>query len=296
MAGQKISFLNRIRSSFNIFSSYEKGYMGNAQNDIEVHKVLLQCLSEHAKVDVAEARILDIGCGQLGTQVALFNADGADVWGVDLEVPTFTMTPAIFLWVCKSNGLERAIKSLIRHILFDKAYIKNLKRLYNKTVAFNSLYLRIQSATSLSFPDAMFDFIYSSYVFEHIDDVPKAVNEVNRVLKNNGIARVLIHLFPSLSGGHNLEWQFPDISKARKAMPWDHLLENKFPANAFLNKLRLHDYREIFNEYMKIKEEIIITKGTSHLTLELEAKLKKKGFSREDMISEQAIFICGKKK
>jgi ubiquinone/menaquinone biosynthesis C-methylase UbiE len=170
-----------------------------------------------------------------------------------------------------------------------------VKQLYPKSVTFDNLDLHIESATALSFPDTTFDFIYSSWVFEHINDVTMAVGEVNRILKKRGIARIVVHLFPSISGGHNLEWQFPDISRPRKAPPWDHLLENKFPANVFLNKLKLQNYRQIFKDKMKIIEEKIVTNGLSHLAQELEARLLKKGFSREDLISERATFICTKK-
>ncbi|MEO0094108.1 MAG: methyltransferase domain-containing protein, partial [candidate division WOR-3 bacterium] len=94
-----------------------------------------------------------------------------------------------------------------------------------------------------------FDFVFSRAVFEHINDVPAAVKEVNRVLSLNGIAVISIHLFPSLSGGHHLEWARPDQSPSTKVPPWDHLRDNNYPVDVYLNKLTINQYREIFRLY-----------------------------------------------
>jgi len=296
MSSQKIPFIHRLFSSLNIFRAYQTGIFGNAASEINFHKELCEIIKTYVRVEVKEAKILDLGCGQTATQTALFKADGADVIGIDMEVPTYKMNLKTFIRVVRTNGIERAIKSLVRHLLFDKRYFSELSLQYGKPVPFEQLDIRIMNATNLSFPDNYFDFVYSAWVFEHIDNVPAAIKEVNRVLKPSGIAWIGVHLFPSLSGGHHIDWIYPDKSPSKKVPPWDHLLDNKYPVNTYLNKLRLEQYRKIFREHIDIFDEKLTYEGEKFLTPEIEQILRHKGYTREDLLTRSVIFLCRKKK
>lgn len=46
--------------------------------------------------------------------------------------------------------------------------------------------LRIGDATSMDFEDQTFDFVYSYHSLEHIENPPKALSEIDRVLKKGG--------------------------------------------------------------------------------------------------------------
>lgn len=295
MSGQRISLRSRLRSSFNIFKAYRSGVFGEVDNEIGFYSKLKDVLKQQGKKEVQGAHILDLGCGQRAVQMALFQAEGAEITGIDMEVPTFQMNWKVFFKVVRINGLERAFKSLIRHILFDRRFYRALSKKYGETVSFDHLDIRIMDATRLSFRDKKFDFIYSIWVFEHIDDVDKALSELNRVLKPGGIAWVGIHLYPSLSGGHNLDWMNPDISPPENIPPWDHLLENRYPANAFLNKFTLKQHRKLFARHFKILDEQLSEEGHAILTPELEKQLGENGYTREDLLTRIAIFICRKK-
>ncbi len=54
-------------------------------------------------------------------------------------------------------------------------------------------------ASDLPFPDKHFDLIFSSNVLEHIDSIDNAVDEMSRVLKDDGI---IIHVLP------NATWKY----------------------------------------------------------------------------------------
>jgi len=47
---------------------------------------------------------------------------GADVSGIDVEVPTFIMRQSTLFKVWKNSGMDRAIKSSIRHHIYDKKF------------------------------------------------------------------------------------------------------------------------------------------------------------------------------
>lgn len=295
MSGQKIPLIHRFLSSCNIFRAYKSRIFGNAASDIDFHKELCEIMSAHVGVQVQKARILDVGCGQTATQTALFKADGADVIGMDMEVPTYRMNFDTFVRVIRANGIERAIKSLLRHLLFDRRFFSELSLRYGKTIPLGEMEVRVMNAASLSFPDDSFDFIYSAWVFEHIDDVAAAVSEINRVLKPSGIAWIGVHLFPSLSGGHHLEWIYPDERPSNKVPPWDHLLDNKYPPNTYLNRYRLDDYRRIFQRHTVIVDQQLSYEGEKLLTPEIEEILRHKGYTREDLLTRRVIFLCRKK-
>ena len=295
ISGQSIPIIHRLLSLMNLLRAYQAGTFTNAEKTIHFHRQLTDIIKTHGKVEVKKARILDVGCGQTATQMALFKADGADVTGIDIEVPTYIMNMKKFIQVIKINGVERAIKSLLRHLFFDARFFKELSFHYGKTVSFDQLDIRLMSAASLSLPDNCFDFIYSIWVFEHIDHVPAAIQEVNRVLKPTGIAWIGVHLFPSLSGGHHLDWIWPDEAPSNKVPPWDHLLDNKYPVNTYLNRLRLDQYREIFHKHIDVFNSTLTYEGEEFLTPELEQILRHKGYTREDLLTRTSIFLCRKK-
>src|SRR5204862_6506393 len=119
---------------------------------------------------------------------------------------------------------------------------------------FRGLDIRRMDAASLDFPKGHFDLIHSNSVLEHLENVPAALDGLARVLKSDGVASIVVHLFPSLSGGHRLEWAFPDDDVPRAAPPWDHLLENRFPAAVPLNRWRESEYRREIEKRFEVLE------------------------------------------
>ena len=89
MAGQRIGIINRLASSWNILRSYQQGIFGNVESDINHHYELCNLISSQVKIKINEARILDLACGKMAKQTALFTADDADVTGIDIKIPTY---------------------------------------------------------------------------------------------------------------------------------------------------------------------------------------------------------------
>jgi SAM-dependent methyltransferase len=60
--------------------------------------------------------------------------------------------------------------------------------------------LRVADAEQLPFADQSFDLVYSYGVLHHSPDTPRAVQEVKRVLRPGGVARVMVYHTWSMVG------------------------------------------------------------------------------------------------
>jgi ubiquinone biosynthesis O-methyltransferase len=130
------------------------------------------------EIDIKNKKLLDIGCGD-GVLSYLFAKEGAKVTGIDYS--------------------DIAIE-------FGKEKIKSK----NLDIDFKQ-----GSAYELPYKDNSFDIIVSSDVIEHLEDVPKYLSEINRVVKNGGIVVISTPIkfteYP-LDKEHVIEW-FPNEFK-----------------------------------------------------------------------------------
>jgi SAM-dependent methyltransferase len=292
---RKMPWSQRLKYWLTVLQVYRTSNLDNADSQLVFHRQLTDLLTAVFGPDLPRLRILEIGCGQRASQTILFTADGFETIGIDLEVPTFRLTPGSIIRIVRANGWERAIKSLCRHWLFDKPFFQRLAAQYGRPLPLDRVEVRVMSAAQLELPDNYFDFIFSSLVFEHIDEVPAAVREVNRVMAPRGRAWINIHLFPSLSGGHHPAWTQWRGASLPEVPPWDHLRDNDFPVDSHLNRLRLADYRRIFGECLEVLEETQVKEPAEVLTPELEEILGTLGYTREDLLTREVAFLCRKK-
>jgi SAM-dependent methyltransferase len=130
-----------------------EAYEAQARKRYELEPYIL----EFAGFDSTKAmRVLEIGVG-LGADHQRYAQAGADLYGIDLT--------------------ERAVEHTQRRLA---------------TFGLSSQ-LAVGDAEQLDFPDEYFDRVYSWGVLHHSPDTPKAVAEVWRVLKQGGVAKVIIY-------------------------------------------------------------------------------------------------------
>ncbi len=293
---RKSSFTTgRERSKLYTYVSYLDYFVKNRAVSKRIYAqaflAVLRVAQQHCPTDVRSLRMLEIGSGQRFAATLLLHSLGAHVTGIDADYvdPHFTLNGYWRIW--KLNGLERSVKTLTRHVLFDRDYYAGLAECFHsdfdRPLRWDGLDLRQMNACALDFPDNHFDFAFSRAVFEHIDNVPAACRELARVLKPGGVAFIEAHLFPSLSGGHNLAWVRPSAAAPTRVPPWDHLRQNRYPSPHYLNKLREQDYMNAFRAHFAILEVRYAYEGEQGqdlLTPALLAELP--GYTRDELLKK----------
>jgi SAM-dependent methyltransferase len=244
--------------------------------------------------DFNGVRALDLGCGLLQWQTIMLHSLGANVTGVDMEYIRADRRLDKYWRLLRTNGLERAVKTAFWDYVYGPRYLRALQACAPFPLNRQGLDLRQHTAERLPFGDGEFDLVVSHEVFEHIADVPAAVREVKRVLKPGGLAYINIHLFPSISGGHHVEWKYPDEAPSPRVPPWDHLRQRQFPEHpSWINQMRERDYRPIFEAELEILcWEASAYEGRSLLTPDIKAELAE---YREDELLKKGVIVLARK-
>jgi SAM-dependent methyltransferase len=224
---------------------------------------------------------------------------------LDIEYIKPDPLPVAFYKILHHNGLKRAIKSIVRRLFFDEGYYKTLESVSNRPLRrFQSrinFVVADPESCSLPLPSASFDLIVANAVLEHIKDITKFASEIYRLLVKDGYFYAIIHNFYSISGGHHLEWAYPDEKPSTTVPPWDHLRGNKFPSHVYLNKLKSDQYQAILRKYLNIKlfegrdvnHDPNKFEGEKYLTSDIANELQE--YPRELLLTRSWCVICQKK-
>jgi SAM-dependent methyltransferase len=240
--------------------------------------------------DIAGKVILDVGCGRLCGQALLFNSLGGKVTGIDTTDIVINKPRFIKYWRSLiRNGLEGFGRDVLYTLLGkNKAYYRRLRGLSGFELNPGVLDIRRMSVENMTFPASFFDIVISNNTFEHIANVSQAISEIHRVLKPGGITYIRIHLFTSLSGGHNL-----DLRDPYKIPPWNHLRSKHYTEPVYLNRLREHEYISLF----KVRFEILdimdgVYWGKDLLTPSIRAELS--DYSEEELLKMHITIVARK--
>jgi SAM-dependent methyltransferase len=294
-----------LREMRELFSYHSKSTTRFAEHD--VHNVFIKAISDLKLCGLDEIggkRVLDLGCGQRYPFALQCAANDAIVTALDINYTKPDFLLLAFYRTIKHNGFKRAVKSLLRRALYDNDYFQALEISANKSLRSHISEIRfiVSDPTSGNYPllPNSFDLIASNAVLEHVADVPQFAAEVARLLTGGGFFYAIIHNFYSLSGGHNLEWAFPDERPARNVPPWDHLRENRFPTWTFLNRWKPDRFKEAFSKDLQILrfEPVGINhdpdepEGQSFLTTDIAAELI--SYPRDLLLTRSWCMICKK--
>jgi ubiquinone/menaquinone biosynthesis C-methylase UbiE len=148
--------------------------------------------------------------------------------------------------------------------------------------------------SALPFPDKSFDLVTSVAAFEHFLDVPRVLEETHRVVTPGGLIWVLVHLFSSPSGGHNVRLSQVPLRKIPRGVdPWDHLRKRRLPFHVPLNQWRKDQYLSEFSKHFEIlKRYCAMREGEHILTPQIEGELAEYG--RDELTCGAYVILARK--
>lgn len=228
---------------------------------------------QHHLQGLSTLQILDLANGQLRPQTLILKSMGYEIFGIDLI-----------------NKHQSGIKE------FGYKYARWL---FSKQLGFTKsnnqgLNLTCGDVQKLPYVENCFDLISSVAAFEHFLDVPSVIQEMHKVLRTGGIIWVAIHLFSSLSGGHNVKlMEIPLRNLPRGIDAWDHLRKQRIPFQVPLNEWRVHQYLEEFsNHFNIINHYCAYREGENLLTPDIEAELSQ--YSRNELTYRTYVIVSQK--
>ena len=283
-----------IRSSWSAHRTRVEMIDAWASHDAHTFQTFVDTSRTHG-IDPLNVRVLDIGCGANAPVSILLHASGAKVTGIDAYVGYrwgLGIRPRRYRQYAKEVGVARAARKAIGEIVYDRRYYAVLAARTGLSLTEKDLDLRQMDLTALTLPDASVDVVHSNATWEHVDDIAEANRSVARVLRPNGLAYLEIHLFPSLSGGHDLPWIVPGVVELGTVMPWRHLRDSSWKAPVFLNRLRERDYLRAFSatpglEIVEWRTEYV--EGQQLLTDEIRREAP--GYSDEELTKRSIVVL-----
>jgi len=253
------------------------------------------------KLDGGISLVLDLGCGSTlpltiisGTHYRTVGIDKTSIYWIPLRIRSSPLN-AINTPIFDLNPIKVILRILERILNLSATirYYRKFKKLGFNNDKLKNIHICRMDVSNLAFKSRVFDLIISKAAFEHFEDIQRATEELNRVLKNDGRAFIGVHLFSSLSGGHDTFIYAWDTPKKFKNV-WRHLIDKSWSPPLYLNRLRLQDYVNIFQKYFIIEKIKKNPEPCSYfLTEEIYAQLS--DYTKEELITREVYFSLKKK-
>jgi hypothetical protein len=268
--------------------------------------------SKYVRKPLRDCKTLEIGYGARPFRLIYLVAKGVEVSGVDLDAPLLEFSFSHVDRIFRTNGIERAMKSFVRWTVVQRVEYAALAKYCYEQTGYVDLRdprkLLRKSSPRLTVGDASkgtfwcssggpFDFIYSEDVFEHIpsESLDDLLQHLAENISCDGIVLTRPNIFTGITGGHQLDWYEVATDRHRLSAPWDHLRKNMFPANTYLNKLSLSDYRERFRGLFDIVVEKTMNPDLGRTFLSPAIREELKHYPDEELFSNNVLFILKKK-
>ncbi len=219
---------NAIRDFWNEASCGEKLYLQDNQTkegfeeQARIRYLLEPYIKSFADFDSGKGKtVLEVGVG-LGADHQKWAMSGANLYGIDLT--------------------QRAVENTTNRL---------------KLFGLNSS-LEIADAESLPFENEFFDIVYSWGVIHHSPDTHRAVNEIYRVLKKGGVAKIMIYHKYSFVG--YMLWLRYGLLRFR---PFTSLktIYSRYLESPGTKAYSINEANELMSQFREVKISTILTHG-----------------------------------
>jgi SAM-dependent methyltransferase len=263
---------------------------------VEHLRALEQLVQERFDITLKGLRMLDVGAGQRLLEMKYF-AVSNEVVGVDRDVIVEGFDLPGYCRMLVSNGPMRTSKTIVRKLLeIDRRQTDELMKLVGGKTPGRMNVLQMD-ASDMSFDDNSFDFVYSFAVFQHLEDPARVVDEMRRVLAPGGVVYLDFILYTSRAGALDLRL----LGGGTANIPsWAHLRRGHMDVlqqSAYLNRLRLHEWRSIFDERLPGHELILMKPGQDRLEGEardLQEAGELGGYEMEELLTTKVAVVWRK--
>lgn len=291
------------RYLFELVRQYEARRMENygmdrLKNNIEEYQSLIKT---YLKSSLRGLKVLEIGYGARPFRACAMYAHGAETYGIDLERPLLAGGIHTLFEIARDNGVERAIKSLVRRVLYDSEEKKAFEKAFGCSFEESLKNIRLivgdaRDPNAWSLIPKNLDLIYSEDVFEHIPE--EALESVLQFIKlhltQDGLILIRPNIWTGIAGGHFVEWYQTNANKTEKKRrpPWSHVVTGVGEPTVYLNKMTLTAYSELFSRHCEIIEVINAEfgLGASLLTDGIMANIPKQ-ISRTELLTNNVLFV-----
>ena len=289
----KIGLAPRIHEALNLYRAHSKNVSGQVGQLLRRLRDAEEDVRRYTGRELEDLDVLEIGPGQMLKYLRYFGIRNNAI-GIDLDVVSDTLAIPTLMRMLRVNGPMRACKTIVRKTLgLDARFNRELSRQLGVVRLPKPRVLQM-NAEKMAFADATFDFVYSCSTFEHLTDPGAVINEINRALRPGGVAHINLHLYTSESGCHD-----PRISSGRRdKLPlWSHLRPEHFgkvQSNAYLNKIRLAEWRDLFlskmpNVSLRAIEDVNQTLRAELASLRRAGELV--GYTDEELLTVELIAV-----
>jgi SAM-dependent methyltransferase len=282
-----------------------KLYRREARNGVELENIFEEIqeyddlLRQYTGLALSEAVVFEIGFGARPHRQIAMQSLGIDVRGVDAEAPATSSRPSQFITMLRRNGIERAAKSVVRHLLFDRGEDQALDRALNRRGLVRKLdpaRLLVADARLVELEPHSVDLVVSEDVFEHLqrDTLELVIEAMARWLRPTGLALIRPNVFTGITGGHLIEWSRRAMLQPpaqRRSEPWEHLRQRRFPPNTYLNEVTRAEYRSLFSGHFDIIEERVTRPDLGRPYLDDRAREALAAWPDEELFSNQTLFV-----
>lgn len=94
----------------------------------------------------------------------------------------------------------------------------------------------VVNAMDIPYPNANFDIVFANYMLYHVPDVPKAIAEIYRILKPNGL------LFAATNGENHMGMIYKLAQQVDEITAWESIYKDTFTLQNGISYLMKHFY------------------------------------------------------